>query len=168
MTLFCFAQETITAQSETLTTVAFGKDKNQVMYNEAGNDIFSLLGICVINEERLFIPASYFNSKNQNRLYLYDKNGWKEVDDISFPVSTFYQPYSQNGYIITSKIEFFANNQFREINVNDYCEYERDFTHYCYFVPKGIIIEKQHYKIARRQITALDILMKKSECIMEN
>lgn len=158
MCLFCFAQETITAQSETLTTVAFGKDKNQVMYNEAGNDIFSLLGISVINEERLFIPASYFNSKNQNRLYLYDKNGWKEVDDISFPVSTFYQPYSQNGYIITSKIEFFANNQFREINVNDYCEYERDFTHYCYFVPKGIIIEKQHYKIARRQITALEIV----------
>ena len=158
MSLFCFTQETITAQSETLTTVAFGKDKNQVMYNEAGNDIFSLLGISVINEERLFIPASYFNSKNQNRLYLYDKNGWKEVDDISFPVSTFYQPYSQNGYIITSKIEFFANNQFREINVNDYCEYERDFTHYCYFVPKGIIIEKQHYKIARRQITALEIV----------
>ncbi|WP_177177721.1 hypothetical protein [Treponema bryantii] len=32
MTLFCFAQETITAQSETLTTVAFGKDSAGLIF----------------------------------------------------------------------------------------------------------------------------------------
>ena len=157
MAFCCFAQEKVTAESELLTTVTFGKDKNQVIYNETGNDTFSLLGIAVFNNGKIFIPASYFNAKGKNRLYIFDKNGWKEVDDIYFPESTAYQPYSQRGFIITDKIESFSNNQFKEININDYCEYERDFTHYCYFVPKGIIIEKQHHKIARRQITAFEI-----------
>ena len=152
-----FAQETITAESELLTTIAVGKEKNQIIYNETGNDIFSILGISVVGN-KLFSPASYFNTQGQNRLYVFDKNVWKEVSDIPFSETTNYEPYSQNGYIITSKIEYFENNHFEEINVNDYADYERDFSHNCYFVPKGIIIEKQHYKPAKRQIVALEVV----------
>ncbi len=158
-----FAHETILAEFELLSTIAVGKEKNQIIYNETGNDIFSILGISVIDNDKLFAPASYFNTQGKNRLYLFDKNIWKEVSNIPFSETTNYEPYSQNGYIITSKIEYFENNHFEEINVNDYADYERDFSHNCYFVPKGLIIEKQHYKPAKRQIVALEVVNHKIE-----
>ena len=160
---FVFAQETILAEFELLSTIAVGKEKNQIIYNETGNDIFSILGISVIDSGKLFAPASYFNTQGQNRLYVFDKNIWKEVSNIPFSETTNYEPYSQNGYIITSRIVYFENNHFEEINVNDYADYERDFSHNCYFVPKGLIIEKQHYKPAKRQIVALEVVNHKIE-----
>lgn len=160
---FVFAQETILAEFELLSTIAVSKEKNQIIYNETGNDIFSILGISVIDNGELFAPASYFNTQGQNRLYVFDKNIWKEVSNIPFSETTNYEPYSQNGYIITSRIEYFENNHFEEINVNDYADYERDFSHNCYFVPKGLIIEKQHYKPAKRQIVALEVVNHKIE-----
>ncbi len=162
-----YSIDKITSRSEVLTKINIGNEKNEVIYQEVGEDIFSLLGISVTRDGMLFIPASFFNSFGKNRIYTYTQNNWSETETIQFDETTSYKPYSQSGYNITSKIEYFKNNSFYNLNIENFCDYERDFSHFCYFVPKGILIEKQHTKIGKRKISALEVMDEKIIRVIE-